>query len=186
MTKIWSPGQRRARPEATAGVSRSKMQSVSDSGMTTFLYSMTCALRTCSTTCIPDWTIETNSSDPAVLQPRHILLSQLCLVAPEPLPHHATTANYESLCLPAGRTITPFRPQESASYTGLFQAMCPSWKPGLKTPSVSCEYVSNRNAEKRLLSSPRARCSTANKDLTASKATQPCGLFLTSHDAHDL
>ena len=140
----------------------------------------------CSTTCIPDWTSETNSSDPAVLQPRHILLSQLCLVAPEPLPHHATTANYESLCLPAGRTITPFRPQESASYTGLFQAMCPSWKPGLEAPSVSCEYVSNRNAEKRLLSSPRARSSTANKDLTASKATQPCGLFLTSHDAHDL
>ena len=34
-----------ARPEATADASRSKMQSVSDSGMTTFLYSMTCALR---------------------------------------------------------------------------------------------------------------------------------------------
>ena len=60
--------------------------------------------------------------------------------------------------------------------------LCSSWKPGL--PSVSCEYVSNRNAEKRLLSSPRARCSTANKDLTASKATQPCRLFLSSYDAH--
>ena len=66
-----------------------------------------------------------SSSDPAVLQPRQVLLTQLCLVVafwyppPEPLPHHATTANYESHCLPAGRTITPFRPQESASYESL-------------------------------------------------------------------
>ena len=46
-TPLHDSGSQRyeARPEATAGASRSKMQSVSDSGMTTFLYSMTCALR---------------------------------------------------------------------------------------------------------------------------------------------